>query len=110
MPVVIMTETSMWNLKRGDKVKLELRDRWDCLWGSGEKYVEIKIDKTQACCVKQSGDLLYAIECFNGMEVYSEIGGPDFPLRHLTEKETEEVLAFAKEQLAVEDEMERSLV
>ena len=106
---MIITETSMWNLKRGDKVKLELRDRWDCLWGSGEKYVEIKIDKAQACCVKQTGDLLYVIDCFNGMEVYSDIGGPDFPLRYLTEKEKEEIIAFAKEQLAVEDEMERSL-
>ena len=91
-------------------MKLTLINRWDDLV-LGDRYMEIKIGKAEACCVKEidNGELLYVIQCYDGNDVYSDIGGADFPLRKLTPAEYEEVINFAREQLAVEEEMNERL-
>ena len=70
--------------------KLKLIDRWDDL-ATGERYMEIKISKYEACCVKE-----LEILQFDGKEVYSDIGGADFPLRNLSKNERKEIINFAK--------------
>ena len=87
-------------------MELTLIDRWDDLT-MGNRYMEIKIGKVEACCVEEidNGELLYVMQCYDGNNVYSDIGGADFPLRKLTSAEHEEVINFAREQLAVEEEM-----
>jgi hypothetical protein len=91
-------------------MKLTLRDRWDDLT-TGDRYVEIKIGKNEACCVKETANgLLYVMECADGNDIYSDIGGADFPLRTLTPAEREEAVAFAKEQFEVEKEMDEKEV
>lgn len=74
--------------------KLTLRDHWD---DSGDKFLEIKIGKHEACCVKTTNDLMYVLQCADGNDVYSDIGGADFPLRKLTSEEYESVIKFCKE-------------
>ena len=87
-------------------MKLVLRDRWDDL-ATGDRYVEIKIGKYEACCVKETADgFRYVMECDNGNEVYSDIGGADFPLRKLTDEELKEVMEFVDEQFAAEKELD----
>ena len=88
-------------------MKLVLRDRWDDL-ATGDRYVEIKIGKYEACCVKEidDGELMYVLQCADGNDVYSDIGGADFPLRKLTLAEYEEIMDFAREQLSVEKDIE----
>ncbi len=89
-------------------MKLTLRERWDDLT-TGERYAELKIGKHEACCVKETGDLMYVMECFDGRDVYSDIGGADFPLRKLAPEETEEILDFVREQFEVEAMMDKKL-
>lgn len=75
------------------KQKMSVRDQWT---DGNEKYVEIRIGKYEACCVKIADGLTYVLQCDNGYEVYSDIGGADFPLRKLGEEEYEQVIRFAK--------------
>ncbi len=83
-------------------MKLTLKDRWDDLT-IGDRYLEIKIGKAEACCVKNvPGGLTYVMMCYDNHDVYSDIGGADFPLRSLSPEEYEEVIDFAREQFAVE--------
>ena len=88
-------------------MKISLEDRWDDL-AMGDRYMEIKIGKAEACFVKETdnGELLYVMQCHDGNDVYSYIGGADFPLRKLTSAEYEEVINFAREQFAVEKELD----
>ena len=89
-------------------MKLTLRDRWDDLT-TGDRYLEIKIGKAEACCVKNvPGGLTYVMFCYDGYDVYSDIGGADFPLRSLNPEEYEEVMDFAREQFAVEEELDKN--
>lgn len=88
-------------------MKLTLKDRWDDLT-TGDRYLEIKIGKAEACCVKNvPGGLTYVMMCYDNHDVYSDIGGADFPLRSLSQEEYKEILDFAREQLAVEEELDR---
>ena len=88
-------------------MKLSLRDRWDDI--TGDQYVEIKIGKYEACCLKRVPDQVhpYVLECYDGNDVYSDIGGADYPLRKLSTLETVEVINFAMEQLGTEAELDR---
>lgn len=83
------------------KGKLTLIDRWDDLT-TGERYMEIKIGKYEACCVKE-----LEILQFDGKEVYSDVGGADYPLRKLPTDEYKEIINFAKEQYEKEKEMDK---
>lgn len=88
-------------------MKLTLRDRWDDLT-TGDRYLELKIGKAEACCVKNvPSGLTYVMSCYDGNDVYSDIGGADLPLRSLSPEEYEEVMDFAREQFAVEEELDR---
>lgn len=89
-------------------MKLTLRDRWDDLT-TNDRYVEIKIGKAQACCVKETEHYSYVMECFDGNNVYSDIGGADYPLRKLTPEEVKEILDFASEQFEVENMLDEKL-
>lgn len=92
-------------------MKLKLKDRWDEL-ATGDRYIEIKIDKAEACCVKEidQGEVMYVMQCHDGNDVYSDIGGADYPLRRLTLAEFKEIMDFAREQFAVEKEMDEKFV
>jgi len=83
---------------------LTLKDRWDDLT-TGTQYCEIKIGKYEACCVARDEFFMYTME-FDGKNVYSDIGGADFPLRKLTLKEHEEIMNFVREQLGTEAKLE----
>ena len=75
---------------------MKIRDSWD----DGEAtYLEIKIGKAECVCVKKRGDLTYILSCYDGREVYSDIGGADFPLRNLVPEERAEIKAFAERSL-----------
>ena len=89
-------------------MKLTLLERWDDLT-TGERYAELKIGKHEACCVKETGDLMYVLEFFAGRNIYSDIGGADYPLRKLAPEEEEEVLDFVREQFEVETMMDKKL-
>ena len=84
-------------------MKLSIRDQWE-EQSLNEKYLEIRIGKYEACCVKKAGELTYVLQCEDGNDVYSDIGGSDYPLRTMTEKEKKDILEFAKTHLA---EMEK---
>lgn len=77
-------------------MKIKLIDKWkDEVNGTEGRYCELRIGTGEACCVKLREDgLRYVLECYDGNEVYSWIGGADFPLRKLTRDEENEILAF----------------
>ena len=79
------------------KNKIKIIDQWDDIFGSGDRYMELRVDAGGACCVKQIPNGIYIYK-FEGKEVYSFVGGADYPLRNLTESEKKKVIAFAKEQ------------
>ena len=84
-------------------MKLTLKDKWIDLT-TGDRYLEIKIGigKSEACCVKNvPGGLTYVMMVYKNYDVYSYLGGGHFPLRSLSPEEYEEVMDFAREQLAV---------
>lgn len=63
------------------------------------KFYELRLNIAEACCVKENRDgLCYILECDNGYEVYSWIGGADFPLRKLTKEETKEILDYVNQE------------
>lgn len=70
---------------------MKIRDSWD---DGEETYLEINVGKAECVCVKKRGDLTYILSCYDGREVYSDIGGADFPLRKLTDAETVEILDY----------------
>ena len=73
---------------------LKVRDSWE---DQGDNYIEIKIGKYEACCIKRKKNgLIYILQCDDGNEVYSNIAGSDFPLRKASKKEETEILEFAK--------------
>lgn len=85
------------------KTKIKLLDRWDDFSGTGDRYVELRIGIGGACCVKETNNgLRYILECDNGNEVYSYVGGADYPLRNLTDNEREDVIKFVAEQFETE--------
>ena len=83
-------------------MKIKSIDRWDDIFGD-EQYMEIRLDTAQACCVKRTANgLRYIMECSDGNNVYSWVGGPDYPLRKLTEEETAYIIKVADEEFAKE--------
>ena len=63
-------------------------------------FFELRINKSEACCVKYRNDSdLYVLKCYDGNDVYSYIGGAEFPLRKLTKAEENRVLDFVKHVL-----------
>lgn len=82
-------------------MKIELIDKWkDEVNGTDDRYCELRLYSAEACCVKCREDgIIYVLECYDGNEVYSYIGGADFPLRKLTEEEEKEVISFAERVL-----------
>ena len=78
-------------------MKIELVDKWkDEVNGTNDRYCELRLGTAEACCVKDREDgARYVLECYDGNEVYSWIGGTDFPLRKLTADEEKEIMAFA---------------
>lgn len=61
---------------------------------AGETYIVFRIGAGEACCVKKKDSgLIYVMDCFDGKEVYSYIGGIDFPLRMLTDAERKTIIA-----------------
>lgn len=79
------------------KIKLEVRDVFDDV--NENKYIEIRIGEHEACCVKKPHNgSPYILQCYDGNEVYSDIGGADWPLRTLKIIEAFEVLKFANAQ------------
>lgn len=89
-------------------MKLTLKDRWDDLT-TGTQYCEIKIGKYEACCVARDEDEFFMYTMvFDGKDVYSDIGGADFPLRRLTLKEHEEIMNFVREQFETEEKLEKN--
>ena len=80
-------------------MKIKLINRWDDSVDNS-KYAELRIDVGGAICVKETASgLRYVMECDDGKEVYSYIGGVDFPLRKLTDDERKAVMEFAKEMM-----------
>ena len=78
-------------------MKIKLLDKWnDECCGTRDRFCELRIGTAEACFVinRESG-LRYVMECHDGNDVYSWIGGADFPLRKLTSDETKEVMDFA---------------
>ena len=76
--------------------KLALLDTWK---DRDITYAEIKIGKYEACCVKETEKDITTILFEKGgdmCDVYSNIGGADFPLRRMGEKEFSEVIDFAR--------------
>lgn len=70
------------------KLKLRLLDQWEDQ-ATGNRYCEVKIGKYEACCIKNLDFMK-----FDGKEVYSDIGGPDFPLRNLESDEKTSIIDF----------------
>ena len=83
-------------------MKLAIKDHWTDE-NTGDKYAEVRIDKYTACCVKKIPDGHMAMfECDDGNDVYSDIGGADFPLRKLTDLERSEIFSFTEKHLCAE--------
>lgn len=75
-------------------MKIEVGDRFE---DNGAVYTEVRINKSQACCVKETKNgLTYILECADGNDVYSWIGGADYPLRTLTDEERAEVISYIR--------------
>lgn len=75
-------------------MKIELESTWEY---SKQQYAEFRINKYYACCViKTETGLVYVMDCDDGNNVYSYIGGADFPLMKLSEKEERQILESAK--------------
>jgi hypothetical protein len=85
---------------------LTRKDRWDDLT-TGTQYCEIKIGKYEACCVARDEFFMYTME-FEGKDVYSDIGGADFPLRKLTLEEHKNIMDFVREQFETEEKLEKN--
>lgn len=73
-------------------MKVTERDFWI---DGDEAFIEARVDKGGACCVKKTGALAYVMECEDGSELYSDVGGADWPLRKLTEPEKKRVVDWA---------------
>ena len=85
-------------------LKLKSSEKWDD--SEGNKYLEIRIEKADACCVKKTkAGLIYVLMCVDGNNVYSDIAGADYPLRKLTAEEYESIISFAKEEFAKDNSM-----
>lgn len=82
-------------------MKIKLVDKWkDEINGTNDMYYEFRIGTGQAVCVKHREDnVIYALECYDGNEVYSYIGGADFPLRKLTQEEEKEIIYLVEKNL-----------
>lgn len=88
-------------------MKIKLINRWDDV-NLGDRYVELRLGTGGACCVKDTpSGYRYILECYDGNEVYSYVGGADFPLRKLTDEEHAMVMEFVKEQFKVEKKCNR---
>lgn len=98
-----MTDKRKFHEKGNGEIKITLRDRWDDLSRTGERYVELKLGKAEVCCVKETADgFIQVMDCEDGNNVYSDIGGADWSLRKLTPEEEQEVMEFVKEQFEAE--------
>ena len=90
-------------------MELRLEDRWDDVWGN--RYMTIEIVSKGRVDVKESNDeskgFVYVMDCQNGMNVYKK--NALFGFRNLIKEEYDEIIEFAKEQLRVEEEMDRRL-
>jgi len=88
-------------------MKITLNDRWDDINGNGDKYVELRINTAEACCVKEAPDGRRSfLEFDNGKNVYSWIGGADFPLRKLLPNEVDQIMSFVDEQFEAENSID----
>ena len=70
----------------------------DCWENDGAVYVELRLNAGEACCIKVTLSP-YVMACYDGNDVYSYVGGADWPLRKLTEKETSEILEFIRKEI-----------
>ena len=76
-------------------LKIKFRDEFE---NAGEEYLELTVNRHYACCVKKTaGANVYILECDNGFELYSNIGGADFPIRKLSKDEYAQVIAWAED-------------
>lgn len=76
-------------------MKISLMDRWN---DNGCVYTELRINPGEACCIKETeSGYTYVLECADGNDVYSYVGGSDWPLRRLTNEERAKIIQFVKE-------------
>lgn len=68
-------------------------DLWD---DHGDRYLELRVGTGGACVVKETpSGLRYVLECEDGNNIYSYVGGADYPLRKLTDEEVAKVMEIA---------------
>ena len=69
----------------------------DIFCGEEAKFVEVALSLVEYVCVKKKGDLIYIMNCGNGMEVYSQYGA-DHPVRSLTPQEYSKIIDLVKKE------------
>ena len=52
-------------------MKFMILDQWEDQ-SLNEKYLEIRIGKYEACCVKKAGDLIYVMQCEEQHDLQSD--------------------------------------
>lgn len=76
------------------KMKIEFSDYWDA--GIEGEYLVLRINAYSACTVRKVASVVYIMPCENGMELYSDIAGCDYPLKKLTAEEYVKIITWAE--------------
>ena len=83
-----------------DEMNITLEDFFTGYPNTNKRFMELRIGKAEACCVKRTeGGLLYVMDCYNGDNVYTFMAGADYPVRKMTHEEESHVLKFAETAL-----------